>query len=346
MSVINVSGVWAEEQPQMRSVAVDSEFLFRPISPDAKYPNSTDPFLSPLTGFTCYPTNVGVNTLQYDANGSHPPFDANTFYSLGETVDQKSMTESAETDLLRSDGGRDLDEGDTPRSVTITLTTASAFIDHDFLIRNRNVRFQGFLRTVKLKRAYGRDESPIMRFLFLPNFQFLRGDQSFPNTGVVRYQVQIKAFPVQDVTAITYRTLAQAFAKGTVRRFAGMADVTATDMQALHNNMRPQSPPTSNQNYALFFKPYRGKPVALAGTIDPTPSSLQSKWLVSTDSAHAAVFSANAAMQARFDMGADRVIMRVEEDSNNPFYATMFGRFVIGNVDSFPAAFDPLNPEE
>jgi len=106
MTPIPVSNVWAEEQKSMRSVAVDSEFLFRPINPD-------------LSGFP--PANGGVNTLERDSLGNYKSFLGTQFYSLGETVEQKSMSESADQDLLRSDGGRDLDVGDTPRRLSRTI---------------------------------------------------------------------------------------------------------------------------------------------------------------------------------------------------------------------------------
>lgn len=291
--MIPISNVWAEEQKSMRSVAVDSEFLFRPINPD-------------LAGFPA--TNGGVNTLERDATtGAYVPFLATQFYSLGETVDQKSMSENADQDLLRSDGGRDLDVGDTPRSVTINLVTASAFITHDFLMQNRKTRFQGFFRTTKLKRSSNEFETPLTRYLFIPNFQFLRSEQVFPNTGVIRYNVSIMVYPVRDVVRLMYDVFASAFAKGSTGRFAGIPDDTSST-SALADNIGG-----SGSTEVLVFKPYRGEAVTLAQKSTAT----QAAW-VST-------------------LGTTPV-MRITEEGNNPFYSEIFGRFWRGLPASVPPA--------
>ena len=293
--MIPVSNVWAEEQKSMRSVAVDSEFLFRPINPD-------------LPGFPA--TNGGVNTLERDDAGNFVSFFANRFYSLGETVDQKSMTESADQDLLRSDGGRDLDVGDTPRSVTFNLMTASSFITHDFLIRNRNTRFQGFLRTTRLKRLLTQSETPITRYLFIPNFQFLRSDQTFPNTGIVRYPISIIAYPVRDVVQLTYDVFASAFAKGETGRFAGLGnDTTNPLVTSLADNI---GFPNAN-NAGLYFKPYRGTAVLLA-----QKSALnQASWVYGIE---------------------NMVVARITEEGMNPFYVEIMGRFWRGLPANVPPA--------
>jgi hypothetical protein len=286
--MIPVSNVWAEEQKSMRSVAVDSEFLFRPINPD-------------LPGFPA--TNGGVNTLERDSAGNYLSFLATQFYSLGETVDQKSMTESADQDLLRSDGGRDLDVGDTPRSVTFNLMTASSFITHDFLIRNRNTRFQGFLRTTRLKRLLTQPETPITRYLFIPNFQFLRSDQTFPNTGIVRYPISIIAYPVRDVVQLTYDVFASAFAKGETGRFGG------NDSTQLAANI---GIPGDN-NAGLYFKPYRGTAVLLAQKTNASSAS----WVSGIE---------------------NMVVARITEEGMNPFYVEIMGRFWRGLPANVPPA--------
>lgn len=293
--MIPISNVWAEEQKSMRSVAVDSEFLFRPINPD-------------LAGFPA--ANGGVNPLERDSSGDYMPFLAGQFYSLGETVDQKSMSESADQDLLRSDGGRDLDVGDTPRSVTFNLMTASSFITHDFLIRNRNTRFQGFLRTTRLKRSLTQPETPITRYLFIPNFQFLRTEQSFPNTGIVRYPISIVAYPVRDVVELRYDVFASAFAKGETGRFAGLQNDTTTPLVTLlADNIGFPGSATA----ALYFKPYRGAAVQLAYKTAVN----QARWVATI---------------------SDMVVARITEEGMNPFYVEIMGRFWRGEPANVPAA--------
>lgn len=284
---IPISNVWAEEQKSMRSVSVDSEFLFRPINPD-------------LAGFP--PSNGGVNTLERDANGNYVQFLASQFYSLGETVDQKSMSENADQDLLRSDGGRDLDVGDTPRSVTFNLVTASSFITHDFLMQNRRTRFQGFLRTTKLKRMLVHTETPITRYLFIPNFQFLRVEQTFPNTGVVRYPISIMVYPVRDVVQLSYDVFMSAFAKGETGRFAGIPDNSSDLAQNIGG---------SGTDEALYFKPYRGPAVKLAEKTGSNSASYES------------------------DLDT-KYVMRITEEGNNPFYSEIMGRFWRGSGTAPP----------
>jgi len=291
--MIPISNVWAEEQKSMRSIAVDSEFLFRPINPD-------------LAGFP--PANGGVNPLERDSAGNYVSFLATQFYSLGETVDQKSMSESADQDLLRSDGGRDLDVGDTPRSVTFNLMTASSFITHDFLIRNRNTRFQGFLRTTRLKRLLTQPETPITRYLFIPNFQFLRAEQTFPNTGIIRYPISIIAYPVRDVVHLTYDVFVSAFAKGETGRFAGLGnDTTIPLVTALADNIGFPSSSTAR----LYFKPFRGEAVLLA----QKSATNQAAWVSNISS---------------------MVVARITEEGMNPFYVEIMGRFWRGELANVP----------
>jgi hypothetical protein len=138
--------------------------------------------------------------------------------------------------------------------------------------------------------------------LFIPNFQFLRSDQTFPNTGIVRYPISIIAYPVRDVVQLTYDVFASAFAKGETGRFAGLGD---------GGELAANIGIPGDNNAGLYFKPYRGTAVLLAQKTNASSAS----WVSGIE---------------------NMVVARITEEGMNPFYVEIMGRFWRGLPGSVP----------